>query len=527
MTDSKVKFTQQFSDSAREIFNSEAIEFLSACSAKFAKKRAALLEQRSSRQELLAAGGTLDFDPSTLDIRQGDWKVDTIPAPLTNRRVEITGPVDRKMIINALNTPVNVFMADFEDSLSPTWNNVVQGQINMRDANRRTISFSDEKSGKQYKLRDELALLLCRVRGLHLDEKHILWEGSPIPGGLVDFSMYLFHNHEQLKKNGIGPYFYIPKLEHASEAAWWNEVFRFAEEYLGLSRGTIKVTCLIETLPAVFQMHEILHALKDYIVALNCGRWDYIFSYIKTLRHDPSKILPNRSEVTMRQPFLEAYSKLLIDTCHMRGALAMGGMAALIPSKDPDENQKILSKVEDDKQLEASRGHDGTWIAHPGLAQKATEVFNEFIPNAPNQMGKRIPEAADITAQMLTAPCEGSKTLEGMRTNIRVSLLYIQAWLDGNGCVPIYGLMEDAATAEISRASIWQWIEHSVQLDSGEIMTKELFEQLLEEEYSIVKAELGERFNAEKFQKAKNLFHKMTVSEEFGAFLTLEGYRII
>jgi malate synthase len=432
------------------------------------------------------------------------------------------------MIINALNANVKVFMADFEDSLAPTWEKVAQGQINVRDAVNGTISFDDPKSGKHYALDDNPAVLVCRARGLHLSEKHILLDGRPIPGAVADFGFYFFHNYQALLAKGSGPYFYIPKLQHHREARWWADMFHYAEDKVELEAGTIKATVLIETLPAVFQMHEILREMRNHIVALNCGRWDYIFSYIKTLRNHPDRVLPDRQVVTMDKPFLSAYSHLLIQTCHKRGAMAMGGMAAFIPVKDAEKNAAVLERVVADKSLEAKNGHDGTWVAHPGLADTAMAIFDQYIPKgqANNMHVSRADEK--VTAEQLLAPCEGERTEQGMRTNIRIAVQYLEAWITGNGCVPIYGLMEDAATAEISRTSIWQWIHHKKTLSDGQTVTKALFRQFLSEEMLVIEQEVGEhRFANGQYQEAAIIMDRITTDDELVEFLTLPGYEYL
>jgi malate synthase len=483
-----------------------------------------LLVDREKNQSLVDSGILPGFDPDTKEIRDSVWKVRDIPNDLLDRRLEITGPVDRKMIINALNSNVNVFMADFEDSLSPTWENIQNGMINMRDAAHRTISFQHRTTLKKYNLNSNPATLMCRVRGLHLKEKHISLDGVSMYGALVDFAMYLFHNHEALKGFGTGPYFYIPKLESYREAELWSQVISFCEDELGLNRGTVRVTCLIETLPAVFQMEEILYYLKDHIVGLNCGRWDYIFSYIKTLQAFPEKTLPDRQLITMDKPFLSSYSTLLVNTCHKRGAFGMGGMAAFVPSKDHEENRKILNKVKKDKLFEIENGHDGTWIAHPGLADFVNEIFNENFKslqtNQLNFMSKH-----RITADDLLSGYKGASTEECLRLNIRISLKYIESWIGGVGCAAIYGLMEDAATAEISRTSIWQWIRHKNKLDNGKIVDKNLFLSCLEEEFQNVKNEVGnDSFYNGNFNRAKAILEEITLSENLEDFLTLKAY---
>ncbi|TOB17207.1 malate synthase A [Vibrio parahaemolyticus] len=524
-TQGMLEVTGALAPEHQAIFPVEAQTFLSLLCEKFAGRVEELLEAREEMQARIDAGELPDFLPDTQDIREGSWKILGIPQDLQDRRVEITGPTDRKMVINALNANVKVFMADFEDSMSPAWDKVLDGQVNLRDAVNGNISYTNPSNGKHYQLVDDPAVLICRVRGLHLKEKHVTWHGQIIPGALFDFALYFYNNHKALLQKGSGPYFYLPKLQSHHEAKWWSEVFHFTEEYFGLETGTIKATVLIETLPAVFEMDEILFSLKEHIVGLNCGRWDYIFSYIKTLKKHPDRVLPDRQVVTMDKPFLNAYSRLLVRTCHKRGAFAMGGMAAFIPAKDPQENQKVLDKIHNDKSLEANNGHDGTWVAHPGLADTAMEVFSAALGERTNQLDVSRSEDAPITAAELLEPCDGERTEEGMRHNIRVALQYIEAWISGNGCVPIYGLMEDAATAEISRASIWQWIQHGKSLDNGQQVTKALFETYLQEEVEVVKQEVGEeRYQAGRFEEAAQLMAKLTTSDELTNFLTVPGY---
>ena len=507
------------------IFPVEAQTFLSQLCSKFASRVDDLLEAREQRQLHIDQGELPDFLSDTQDIREGSWKILGIPADLQDRRVEITGPTERKMVINALNANVKVFMADFEDSMAPAWDKMLDGQINLRDAVDGTISYTNPDNGKQYQLSEDPAVLICRVRGLHLKEKHVTFAGQIIPGALFDFALYFFNNYRALLAKGSGPYFYLPKLQSHHEAKWWSEVFHFTEDYFGLDTGTIKATVLIETLPAVFEMDEILFSLKEHIVGLNCGRWDYIFSYIKTLKNHPDRVLPDRQVVTMDKPFLNAYSRLLVRTCHRRGAFAMGGMAAFIPAKDPQVNQQVLDKIRHDKQLEADNGHDGTWVAHPGLADTAMAVFDQALGGRSNQLEVSRDTDEPVSAQQLLAPCEGPRSEAGMRHNIRVALQYIEAWISGNGCVPIYGMMEDAATAEISRASIWQWIKHGKELDNGQVVTKALFEQYLTEEIEVVKQELGaERFDNGRFAEAAQLMSRLTTSDELSNFLTIPGY---
>ena len=523
-----IKFKFKIPEEAEIIFSEEAKKLLTDLHNKFDNRISELLAEREQKQESFNSGKAPNFLDETKEIRDSEWKVREIPEDLLDRRVEITGPVDRKMIINALNADVKVFMADFEDSLSPTWENVALGQRNMYDAVRRTITFENPVNNKKYELNDEIATLMCRVRGLHLKEKGIDINGENPYGCLCDFGLYALHNAKELINRGTGPYFYIPKLQSHLEARLWNEIIDYSEDYLNLPRGTVRVTCLIETLPAVFEMDEILYELKDHIVGLNCGRWDYIFSYIKTFQNHANKLLPDRSQVSMNQPFLNAYSRLLIKTCHRRGAFAMGGMAALIPSKDPKENEAIIEKVMSDKLLETSNGHDGTWIAHPGLSDIANNVFsNAFDVGKTNQMHV-MREDDEITQDDLITPCEGDFTEECFRSNIRVSLRYIEAWLKGVGCVPIYGLMEDAATAEISRSSLWQWVKHGVTMDTGVVASKKAFEKMLDEEYNVVQEEVGQNSSdSDKLDEAKKLLKKLVTSRELTDFLTLPAYRSI
>ncbi|MEI8615535.1 malate synthase A [Shewanella sp. PP-He15 brown] len=511
------------------IFTEGAVALLESLCREFADEVPALLAKRKDKQAHIDKGSLPDFLPETRAIRDGAWQIRGIPDDLLDRRVEITGPVERKMVINALNANAKVFMADFEDSLAPSWEKVVEGQINLRDAVRGDIEYTAPDTGKHYKLGPNPAVLICRVRGLHLKEKHVQFNGKAIPGSLFDFALYFYHNYRQLLAKGSGPYFYIPKLESHVEARWWAKVFAFVEDRFCLQAGTIKCTCLIETLPAVFEMDEILYELRSNIVALNCGRWDYIFSYIKTLKRHSDRVLPDRQAVTMDTPFLSAYSRLLIKTCHKRGALAMGGMAAFIPAKDPVQNEAVLQRVRRDKELEARNGHDGTWVAHPGLADTAMGIFNEYIgQDHCNQLHITRDVDAPILASELLKTCDGERTEQGMRLNIRIALQYLEAWISGNGCVPIYGLMEDAATAEISRASIWQWIQHGKSLSNGKLVTKQLFKDMLVEELSNVKKEVGsDRFTHGKFTQAAVLLEDITTSDELVDFLTLPGYEML
>lgn len=524
---SDLTFTKDINQQDKIVLRTDSIAFLSELVEVFLPRRELLLKERVEKQAIIDAGSLPNFISESSSIKNSDWKVQNIPEDLQDRRVEITGPVERKMVINALNSNVKVFMADFEDSLSPSWEKLIDGQINLGDAIRGEISYTNE-NGKVYQLKSDPAVLIARVRGLHLDEKHVLSGNKPIPGGLFDFALYFFNNYQALLEKGSGPYFYIPKLESWQEAKWWSDVFSMAEDIVGIPRGTIKATVLIETLPAVFQMEEILYHMRHHIVGLNCGRWDYIFSYIKTLKEHSDRVLPDRQVVIMTQSFLSAYSRLLIKTCHRRGAFAMGGMSAFIPSKDAEENQAILAKVKADKELEAKNGHDGSWIAHPGLADTVMDVFNQTLTNGKNQLNVTRDSDEEITAEQLLQPCEGERTETGMRANIRVAVQYIEAWITGNGCVPIYGLMEDAATAEISRTSIWQWIRHGKSLSNGQKVTKELFEEMLDEELQVIQKELGDkRFQSGRFREAAELMRRITTQDELIEFLTIPGYQLI
>lgn len=521
-------FTEELSSEFQSIFTDEAQTLIVELTRKFRPRLQELLKNREVAQARYDQGELPDFAKETESIRSENWQVADIPKDLQKRHLEITGPVERKMIINALNADVDVFMADFEDAQSPTWEGLIQGQINLRDANLGAIEHTDAKSGKQYVLQDNPAMLIARVRGLHLPEKHLLVDGEPVPGALLDFVLYFLHNYKSRSAKGSGVYLYVPKLQHHQEALWWNDVFSYMEDKLAQPRGTVRCTVLIETLPAVFQMHEILHSLRHHIVGLNCGRWDYIFSYIKTLRAHPDRVLPDRQVVSMNQPFLSAYSRLLIQTCHKRGALAMGGMAAFIPSKNESENTEILAKVRADKELEFSNGHDGTWIAHPGLAPTVRDVAAKYLDDYPNQIHITRESDAEISAADLLEPSAGERTENGMRTNIRVALQYLAAWLSGKGCVPIYGLMEDAATAEISRTSIWQWIQHEKTLNDGRTVTKTLFREMLNEEAKVVADEVGtERWQKENFETAKTLLDEITTADVLTEFLTLPGYQYL
>ncbi|MCX7570115.1 malate synthase A [Tumebacillus sp. DT12] len=512
-----------------EILTPEALEFVGQLVERFSARRLELLQNRAERQRQIDAGRRPDFLQETKAIREADWTVAPLPDDLLDRRVEITGPAsDRKMVINALNSGAKCFMADLEDASSPTWTNAVQGQLNLRDAIRRQIGYT-APNGKRYDLQEQTAVLIVRPRGWHLEEKHVLdGDGQPISGALFDFGLHLFHNAKELLTRGSGPYFYLPKLESHLEARLWNDVFVFAQERLGLPQGTIKATVLIETILAAFEMDEILYELRDHAAGLNCGRWDYIFSYLKKFRNLPDVILPDRAQVTMTSPFMRAYSLLTIQTCHRRGAHAMGGMAAQIPIKnDPAAHEAALEKVRADKEREATDGHDGTWVAHPGLVPVALAVFDENMPT-PNQVHVKREDVRVTAADLLAVP-EGSITEAGLRLNLSVGVQYIEAWLRGSGAVPIFNLMEDAATAEISRAQVWQWIRHPAGvLDDGRKVTIELVEALLDEELDNIKRSVGnESYIKGRYDLAAGLFLKLTRDEEFADFLTVPGYQYL
>ena len=500
-----------------QILTPEATRFLTKLAREFESRRRELLQRRQTRQREIDAGKMPDFLADTADIRESEWTVAPIPKDLLDRRVEITGPVDRKMIINALNSGASVFMADFEDSNSPTWRNNLEGQANLRDAVEGTISFVSPE-GKRYELNDRVATLVVRPRGWHLEEKHFLVDGKPISASLFDFGLYFFHNAHQLMEKGSGPYFYLPKMESHLEARLWNDVFCFAQDELGILRGTIRATVLIETILAAFEMDEILHELRWHSSGLNCGRWDYIFSFIKKFRNRPDFVLPDRSTVTMEKHFLKSYVELLIKTCHRRGIHAMGGMAAQIPIKnDPIANEKALEKVRQDKLREVNAGHDGTWVAHPGLVPIAKEMFDTYM-KTPNQISRQREDVRVKAKDLLTVP-EGQITEEGLRWNIDVGMQYLESWLRGSGCVPIYNLMEDAATAEICRSQVWQWAKHGARLSDGRPITHEMIRQTI--------AEQQNKLKGGRIAEAADIFQRMMTSADFAEFLTLEAYDYI
>ena len=525
LTTSELQFAEQVKNYYPEILTDEAIEFLIALHKRFNRARLQLLRDRQKRQTDFDNGLFPTFPQETKETRNGDWRVKQIPKDLQDRRVEITGPVERKMVINALNSGAKTFMADFEDSNAPSWDNCMQGQQNLLDANKGVISYYDKRKDKNYSLKEKTAVLIVRPRGLHLAERHLFINDELASGSLVDFGLYAFHNAKTLLEKGSAPYFYLPKLEHYTEARWWDEVFNFAQHYMGLSRGTFKATVLIETITASYQLDEIIYELKNHIVGLNCGRWDYIFSYIKKFRNHGQFILPNRDQVGMTTPFMDAYSRLVIQRCHKRGILAIGGMAAQIPIKDDQKaNAAALEKVRADKEREAINGHDGTWVAHPGLVSIAMKEFDTHMPQ-PNQM-ERLREDDVITEADLIAIPEGTITEVGIRKNINVGILYLESWLRGNGCVALYNLMEDAATAEISRTQIWQWRKYQAQLDDGRKFTQTLYHIIFEEEVAKLKHLVGEtNLHNTKFLEAFELFNNLVVNDTFEEFLTLSAYQ--
>jgi malate synthase len=513
------------SPATEEILVPEAIALIAALHRNFNQRRKELLQRRGQRQADLDAGKTPDFLPETQNVRSSDWTVAPIPADLRDRRVEITGPTDRKMVINALNSGAKVFMADFEDANTPTWENLMEGQINLRDAIRRTIEFKSPE-GKEYRLKDQVAVLLVRPRGWHLPEKHFLVDGEQVSGSLFDFALYMFHNAKELLARQSGPYFYLPKLESHLEARLWNDVFNFTQDSVGVARGSIRATVLIETILAAFEMDEILYELKDHSAGLNCGRWDYIFSCIKRFRNKPEFILADRALVTMTTHFMRSYSLLCIKTCHRRAIHAMGGMAAQIPVKNDEKaNEEAFTKVRADKEREANDGHDGTWVAHPGLVPTALTAF-DAVMKTPNQIDRKREDVQISAADILKFGPEEPITEHGLRTNVSVGVQYLESWLRGSGCVPIFNLMEDAATAEISRAQVWQWIRHPRGvLSDGRKVTKELFRSVLEEELAKIQSWVGqERYNKGKYGEAAELFDRITTSDQFAEFLTLPGY---
>lgn len=520
-----VELLAPVSESYAAILTPEAVAFVADLQRAFNERRLALLDARHARQKRIEGGERPDFLAETKQIREAEWTVAPLPKDILDRRVEITGPVERKMIINALNSGAKVFMADFEDSSTPTWSNLIEGHINLRDAIRRTISYSDPGTGKQYKLNDKVAVLFVRPRGWHLEERHVLVDGEPISGSLFDFGLYLFHNAKELLARGSGPYFYLPKMESHLEARLWNDVFLRAQEKLGLPKGSIRATVLIETILATFEMDEILYELREHSAGLNCGRWDYIFSFIKKFSFDPDFVLPDRGQVTMTTHFMRSYSKLAIKTCHRRNVHAIGGMSAYIPVKtDPVANDKAIAQVRADKEREAGDGHDGTWVAHPGLVPVAMEIFDSLMPQ-PNQIAKQLPDYHATAADLLQVP-EGTITEAGLKQNVAVGLGYLEAWMRGIGCVPLFNLMEDAATAEISRAQLWQWVHNEAKLSDGGTVDALLVESTIANELSQQRAKVDDvRYLA--YEKAANLMRDLVLAPQFTEFLTLPAYERI
>ena len=525
-----VEFTSPIPDEFTEIMTPEAAEFVAKLARQFGGRVEEILKKRAERQERIFAGELPDFLPETRHVRESEWKIAPIPDDLQDRRVELTGPPDRKMTINALNSGAATWMADFEDANCPTWHNMLESQLNLRDAINRSITYDDPNTGKHYELNEDLtslATIIARPRGWHLYEKHMIVDGKQVPAGIFDFGLYFFHNVRTLLEGGTGPYFYLPKMESHLEARLWNDVFVAAQEELGIPSGTIKATVLIETILATFEEHEILYELREHAAGLNCGRWDYIFSYIKRFR-DKDMLLPDRAQVTMTVPFMRAYTLYTIKTCHKRGAHAIGGMAAQIPlPDDPEWTEFAYNKVREDKEREANDGHDGTWVAHPGMVGTAKEAFDEVMPQA-NQIDREAPDITPNAIELLKKP-EGNITEEGFRNNISVGIQYLAAWLAGRGAVPIFGLMEDTATAEISRAQVWQLIHHSKGVfDDGTEVTEELFYKIRDEELEKIKDIVGEeRYENDEFGKAVELFTRISTDNDFVEFLTYPGYEYL
>ncbi|MCM4078971.1 malate synthase A [Paractinoplanes hotanensis] len=508
-----------------EILSDQAVAFVTELNRRFRPRRDELLRARAARRAEIAAGGSFGFRPETADIRAAEWSAPPAPADLRNRRVEITGPTERKMTINALNSGAKVWLADLEDANTPHWSNVVDGQQNLYDAIRRTVTL--ETPQKTYELNGgPYPAIVMRPRGWHLDERHLPVDGEPAVGALVDFGLYFFHNAQELLDRGSGPYFYLPKMESHHEAALWNDVFTFAQEALGIPVGTIRATVLIETIPAAFEMDEILYALRPHISGLNAGRWDYLFSIIKYFRDNPSMVLPDRASVTMTAPFMRAYTELLVSTCHRRGAFAMGGMAAFIPSRrDPAVNEVALAKVREDKEREAGDGFDGSWVAHPDLVPVCLEIFDRVLGDRPNQLDRLRPEVTVTAEQLLDVGATPEVTEAGLRSNVSVALQYLEAWLRGNGAVAINNLMEDAATAEISRSQVWQWIHNGVRLPDGAEITAGLVGRIEDEELARIRAAIGDdAWAAGRFDDARKLFERVALADDFPDFLTTAAY---
>ena len=518
-----VELLAPITESHAGILSPEAIDFIVDLQRTFNVRRKDLLNAREERQKRLDAGERPNFLEETRSIRESQWTVAPMPTDIIDRRVEITGPVDRKMIINALNSGARIFMADFEDSSTPTWNNLLDGHINLRDAVRRSITYADPATGKQYKLNEKVAVLFVRPRGWHLEERHVLVDGEPMSASIFDFGLYFFHNAQNLVARGSGPYFYLPKMESHLEARLWNDVFIRAQKEIGLPLGIIRGTVLIETILASFEMDEILYELRDHSAGLNCGRWDYIFSFIKKFSNDGRALLPDRAQVTMTTHFMRSYSKLAIKTCHRRNAHAMGGMSAYIPVKsDPVANEKAIAQVRADKEREAGDGHDGTWVAHPGLVPVAQEIFDRLMPQ-PNQISKQLPDYNPTAEDLLRVP-EGEITEAGLKQNVAIGLGYLESWLRGIGCVPLFNLMEDAATAEISRAQLWQWIHHKAKLTNGRVVNIALVESMIDSEVKQQKTAVdAQRYAA--YEEAAGLMRDLVRAPKFVEFLTVPAYQ--
>ncbi len=528
-TVSGVEITGTMEDGFEDVLSDDAVAFVADLHRRFDERRRELLARRQARQRELDDGGTLDFLPETREVRDGEWQVAPPPPDLRRRRVEITGPTDAKMVINALNSGADGFMTDFEDSNSPTWHNVIQGQINLTEAIEGTLAFED--NGKSYALNDETATLLVRPRGWHLPEKHVRVNGEPVAGAFVDFGLYFFRNAKRLLERGSGPYFYLPKMESHLEARLWNEVFTFAQQECGLPHGTVKATVLIETIPAAFEMEEILYELRDHSAGLNAGRWDYMFSMIKCFRTRPEFVLPDRNRVTMTVPFMRAYTELLVKTCHRRGAHAMGGMSAFIPSrKNPEINEQAIPKVRADKEREAGDGFDGSWVAHPDLVDVAMEQFDKVLGDRENQVDKQREDVDVTAAQLLDAQSAGDEyTDEGLRNDVNVGIQYISSWLRGNGAAAIFNMMEDAATAEIARSQVWQWVHLDIELDTGEKVTPELVRRYAEEELEKIREQVGDEFfhSQGRPKESRELFERVALADDFIPFLTLPAYEVL
>lgn len=527
ITKNTIKIDAPYQEGYDFILNDEALAFIEALHINFEERRKEILAERIKVQEAINQGWTPDFDSTTADIRNSTWKVAPLPKDLEDRRVEITGPTDRKMMINALNSGAKVFMADLEDSNSPNWDNNIQGQINLYDAVRKNIAYQNTENGKTYTLNAQTSVLMVRPRGWHLVEKHLKINDESVSGSLLDFGLYFFHNAKALIERGTGAYFYLPKLENYKEAALWNDVFVFAQNYCNIPQGSIKATVLIETILAPFQLHEIIWALKEHIAGLNCGRWDYIFSFIKKFRNIPTYVFPDRSQITMTVPCMRAYTQAVIKTCHQRGAFAMGGMAAQIPIKNDEKaNEEAMGKVKADKLREVKDGHDGTWVAHPALVPIALEIFDREMLT-PNQL-HILREDFECEAKDLLALPQGTITENGLRSNINIGILYIESWLRGNGAAAIYNLMEDAATAEISRTQVWQWLKKEAILENGKTVNIALIELIIKEEMEKIASYTGEvNFAKGRFEEALQLFKELITQDNFEDFLTIKAYNLI